>query len=55
MSILTLIETLATTALAALAIAAGTILVLGMLVGAVVWLSGSMARGSVPSGSARRS
>ena len=55
MSILALLETLATTALAALAIAAGTILVLGLLVGTVVWVSGSMARGSTPSGSARRS
>ncbi len=41
MSMLALLETLATTALAALAIAAGTILVLGLLVGLTVWLSGS--------------
>ena len=44
MSMLTLLETLATTALAALAIAAGTILVLGLLVGAAVWLSGARPR-----------
>ena len=44
MSMLALLETLATTALAALAIAAGTILVIGLLVGVGVWLSGSRPR-----------
>lgn len=41
MSMFPLLGMLATTALAALAIAAGTIVVLGLLVGLAVWLSGA--------------